>query len=344
MSTLKSIRETLCVAQTALARMADQAPSHEIGMHMGLIDGMIAEIDRHRPLGPDGVHGDLHTPTCGCEDVMMAGSWARTFCAPSKTIEELADEAAGQPDWAKHEIDPQCGPPWPLWAGAEPIDPPDPTCVCGAPWDSESDQCVMYAATRAALFLEVDAMDGRLIAAAGAAVTMLRGLRSLDPAARELIAAWDARQAERTPDEQAYGTVTRQIADMLEQAWNIIANVGIHVHTGGWDAQHPSWVDAAKRWRDERYHPWLSYYCAVTAGMPPNVAWGQARWLNGGRAGVQSQMVTSPHPPKIYMLVSPDSGLYGTYVDGELAHRIAKGLGIAVVEIPITVDYRGEAT
>ena len=29
---------------------------------------LIRWIDHHRPLGPDGTHGDLHTPTCGCED------------------------------------------------------------------------------------------------------------------------------------------------------------------------------------------------------------------------------------------------------------------------------------
>lgn len=43
-------------------------------------------------------------------------------------------------------------------------------------------------------------------------------------------------------------------ADLLEAAWGIIANAG--VHHGGWDSQHPEWVEAAIRWRD-RYHEWL---------------------------------------------------------------------------------------
>lgn len=38
---------------------------------------------------------------------------------------------------------------------------------------------------------------------------------------------------------------------LLEEAWNIIAAVG--VHQGSWEAQHPTWVAEAERWRD-RYH------------------------------------------------------------------------------------------
>lgn len=54
---LKMLRETLCRAQND-ANDSD----------MRRLSALIAEIDRHRPLGPDGKHGDLHTPTCGCED------------------------------------------------------------------------------------------------------------------------------------------------------------------------------------------------------------------------------------------------------------------------------------
>ncbi len=34
-----------------------------------LIKHLHREIEKHRPLGSDGKHGDLHTATCGCEDV-----------------------------------------------------------------------------------------------------------------------------------------------------------------------------------------------------------------------------------------------------------------------------------
>ncbi len=57
---LKMLRETLCAVQTGAAGNRRQEHSERIGR-------LIAEIDRQRPLGPDGKHGDLHTPTCGCE-------------------------------------------------------------------------------------------------------------------------------------------------------------------------------------------------------------------------------------------------------------------------------------
>lgn len=65
---LKTVRETLCVAQAALYKLPlDYTAGGFIPAHHELIGRLIAEIDRQRPLGPDGVHGDLHTETCGCE-------------------------------------------------------------------------------------------------------------------------------------------------------------------------------------------------------------------------------------------------------------------------------------
>ena len=55
---LKMLRETLSRAQSGRLTPEDS----------DRINDLVAEIDRHRPLGPDGKHGDLHTPTCGCED------------------------------------------------------------------------------------------------------------------------------------------------------------------------------------------------------------------------------------------------------------------------------------
>jgi len=54
---LKMLREDLCLSRSTAWPGARRRFNH-----------LIAEIDRHRPLGPDGVHGDRHTPTCGCED------------------------------------------------------------------------------------------------------------------------------------------------------------------------------------------------------------------------------------------------------------------------------------
>lgn len=53
---------------------------------------------------------------------------------------------------------------------------------------------------------------------------------------------------------------TEAEAKTLEQAWNIIANVGVHVRNN-WDSEHPEWVAAALRWRDEMYFPWLKQHC-----------------------------------------------------------------------------------
>lgn len=69
---LKMLRETLASAQSALLAqlpvpMSEAARGVRITLDVERIGRLIAEIDRQRPLGPDGKHGDLHTPTCGCE-------------------------------------------------------------------------------------------------------------------------------------------------------------------------------------------------------------------------------------------------------------------------------------
>lgn len=63
----KMLRETLCAAQSAFR--------HERGHHGGRVREHLERLQRlvdacdvHRPLGPDGKHGDRHTSTCGCED------------------------------------------------------------------------------------------------------------------------------------------------------------------------------------------------------------------------------------------------------------------------------------
>ena len=76
--TPKSMREALCVAQSALAERArsgmdvDRVPTWI--KQVGLI---IDQIDQHRPLRCDGKHADLHTDTCGCEG--HSGPWSVVF-------------------------------------------------------------------------------------------------------------------------------------------------------------------------------------------------------------------------------------------------------------------------
>lgn len=59
---VKALRETLAVAQTEVCN-ADA----EYGKHAKILQELIDQCDLFRPLGPDGKHGDLHTPWCGCE-------------------------------------------------------------------------------------------------------------------------------------------------------------------------------------------------------------------------------------------------------------------------------------
>jgi len=61
---LKSLREALCLAQSALSlwRLDGDRPVDR----SATLGRLIADIDRQRPLGPDGKHGDRHTETCGC--------------------------------------------------------------------------------------------------------------------------------------------------------------------------------------------------------------------------------------------------------------------------------------
>jgi hypothetical protein len=43
------------------------------------------------------------------------------------------------------------------------------------------------------------------------------------------------------------------VGDMLEMAWGIIANA----YHGDWDSAPDEWREAAEKWRNEMYHPWL---------------------------------------------------------------------------------------
>lgn len=68
---VKMLRETLCEAQTAILNR--MAPGHALP-HADRLQALVAQLDVHRPLGPDGKHGDRHTATCGCEDVPVSGT------------------------------------------------------------------------------------------------------------------------------------------------------------------------------------------------------------------------------------------------------------------------------
>lgn len=54
----KGLREHLCVQQAMAPDLWTKA----------VIGTMISKLDEHRPLGPNGKHGNRHTETCGCQD------------------------------------------------------------------------------------------------------------------------------------------------------------------------------------------------------------------------------------------------------------------------------------
>lgn len=66
-ASLKSTREALCLAQSALLNFWP-ASGDRPGDRAETLQRLIDDIDRQRPLGPDGKHGNRHTLTCGCED------------------------------------------------------------------------------------------------------------------------------------------------------------------------------------------------------------------------------------------------------------------------------------
>lgn len=65
--TLKALRETFAIAQTIMDRHGDEhGHVSDTDAHSQRLQRLIDEIDRQRPLNPDGTHGDNHTSTCGC--------------------------------------------------------------------------------------------------------------------------------------------------------------------------------------------------------------------------------------------------------------------------------------
>lgn len=91
----KMLRETLCVAQTAVNCPGLMLES-ERRKHTVRLQQLIDQCDGHRPLGPDGKHGKRHTPTCGCED--------KTAGARAERIERGLLAAFDREDTAEFEL------------------------------------------------------------------------------------------------------------------------------------------------------------------------------------------------------------------------------------------------
>lgn len=65
---LKALRESLCVAQMTIGQFYGERQRDYKQSHIQRIGKVIDEIDKLRPLGSDGKHGNRHTEFCGCED------------------------------------------------------------------------------------------------------------------------------------------------------------------------------------------------------------------------------------------------------------------------------------
>jgi hypothetical protein len=83
----KTARELLC-------KLATEACSEHPQMNAAermIVQNWINQLDIHRPLGVDGKHGNLHTPTCGCDDALETRF--------NETTQEW--EALGDDGWQK---------------------------------------------------------------------------------------------------------------------------------------------------------------------------------------------------------------------------------------------------
>lgn len=90
----KALRETLCIAQARIGNSG--LDKHRQERDIAHLQALIDECDRHRPLGPDGKHGDRHTPTCGCDvpEIIPGSRGLKPFCATC-----CADEGNPHLDW-----------------------------------------------------------------------------------------------------------------------------------------------------------------------------------------------------------------------------------------------------
>lgn len=59
---LKMVREALYYAEATMLQTVQGQRYREI------VQDLVEDIDRQRPLGRNGKHGNLHTDNCGCAD------------------------------------------------------------------------------------------------------------------------------------------------------------------------------------------------------------------------------------------------------------------------------------
>ena len=83
--TIKTVGEALSYAETALLKTYPE--SAQRAHYAEVIAELLRDVARQRPVGSNGKHGELHTPTCGCEDVSASSPVvpAPTETGPTET-------------------------------------------------------------------------------------------------------------------------------------------------------------------------------------------------------------------------------------------------------------------
>jgi hypothetical protein len=87
---VKGLRESLELAQY----IADLTPGINAALLRRRLQEVIDELDKHRPLGPDGKHGFLHTRTCGCKDAGLAYWIVQSDLEEGPLVFRFLDEVA----------------------------------------------------------------------------------------------------------------------------------------------------------------------------------------------------------------------------------------------------------
>lgn len=90
----KMLRETLCVAQNVIGNSMPAAARRD--EHIERLGRLIRECDRHRPIGPNGKHGNRHTPTCGCDDSPSESQLIASFNLIHQVARHLPGATAGE--------------------------------------------------------------------------------------------------------------------------------------------------------------------------------------------------------------------------------------------------------
>lgn len=85
----KELRETLALTQAAIHHHPIIGAESK-KKHIRVLQQLVIECDRKRPLGPDGTHGDgkFCTPECGCVDYQPVIRTTRYTPIPVRCIED----------------------------------------------------------------------------------------------------------------------------------------------------------------------------------------------------------------------------------------------------------------